>query len=74
MAYCRAERTHVYLPPSFPLALISAILNSSYRTIEETSDAGLIDKPTFAIADQNDVGRLSKEELAKYKNQDSHLH
>lgn len=48
-----------------------AVSFTGCRTIEEKPTTSLIDEPSFAIADLNDDGKLSKRELAKYKHQEA---
>lgn len=60
----RYSGTVVLLPLSILLFLPGC------RTMESDSEAAM-DKATFAIADQNDDGKLSKTELAEYKHKEA---
>lgn len=54
-----------------PLALVGVMCAGGCRTLDEQTSPNAIDPTTFAMADRNDDGKLSPEELARYRHREA---
>lgn len=56
--------------PSRLIAILMLFILQGCRTVE-SENQGAMDQPTFTMADRNDDGKLSKQELAEHKHKEA---